>query len=191
MRTIALLLIFACFTTMSVSAQSEETLFSNSHLDLSGAWGSATYNFSSFGDDWTLIRGGYGGIEFNRDIFIGYGRYETRERAIIDQGTKEFGMNYNGLLLGIAPNSIRAIHPRFTFLTGSGRVWTKEDDERERVFVFQPSAGVEFNVFQWFRVGFEAGYRFTGDSKRHELTSGDLSTPFAQIELRFGLSWGD
>jgi hypothetical protein len=190
MRTIALLF-FACLATIGLQAQSEETLFSNSRLNLSGAWGSAAYNFSSFGDEWTLIRGGYGGVEFNRDIFIGYGRYETRDRAIIEDGFKNFDLRYNGLVLGIAPNAVKAIHPRFTFLTGSGKVWTEEDDERDRVFVFQPSAGVEFNVFQWFRLGFEAGYRFAGDSDRHEISSGDLSTPFAQIELRFGLSWGD
>jgi len=47
--------------SLSLQAQSEETLFNSTNLRLSGIWGSATYNFSSFNnDDWTLIRGGYG-----------------------------------------------------------------------------------------------------------------------------------
>ena len=83
------------------------------------------------------------------------------------------------------------IHPRFTFIAGRGRVWTSDKDNSGRMFVFQPSAGFEFNVFQWFRLGFEGGYRFVGNSDRFNVTSGDLSTPFAQIEMRFGLSWGN
>lgn len=183
--------VVALLITAGLNAQSEETLFGNSGLRLSGAWGSAAYNFSSFNnDDWTLIRGGYGGLEFSRDVLIGWGGYRTKERVTGAEGTSDFNLRYHGPVVGIAPGSTRAIHPRFTFIAGTGKVWTNTETARDKVFVFQPSAGVEFNVFQWFRLGFEGGYRFVGASDRYDLSSGDLSAPFAQIELRFGLSWG-
>ena len=68
------LFVVCLFATLGLMAQSEETLFNQTNMRLSGAWGSAAYNFSSFnGEDWTLIRGGYGGVEFGRDLFIGWG----------------------------------------------------------------------------------------------------------------------
>jgi hypothetical protein len=178
--------------SLSLQAQSEETLFNSTNLRLSGAWGSATYNFSSFnGDDWTLIRGGYGGVEFGRDLFVGWGGYETRDKILLNEGAQELNFRYHGPVIGIAPNSVKMIHPRFTFLVGSGKVTVDEQPGTDRMFVFQPSGGLEFNIFQWFRLGFEGGYRFVGNSDKFDLTSGDLSAPFAQIEMRFGLSWGD
>lgn len=185
------LVIFALFLSTALMAQKEETLFNRTGLRLSGAWGSTAFNFSNFGDeDWSLIRGGYGGLEFSRDVLIGWGGYRTKERVQLPDGPESFRLRYNGPVVAIAPNSVKAIHPRFTFLTGGGRVWTNSENNADRVFVFQPSAGMEFNVFQWFRLGFDAGYRFVSDSDRFGLSNGDLSAPFAQVELRFGLSWG-
>lgn len=178
--------------TLGLAAQKEETLFNQTNLRLSGAWGSATYNFTSFGgEDWTLTRGGYGGVEFGRDLFLGWGGYETRDQIDLGDGKNGLNFRYHGPIVAILPNSTKMIHPRFTFLTGTGKVWTDEDPDRDRTFVFQPSAGFEFNIFQWFRLGFEGGYRFVGASDQFGLTSGDLSAPFAQVEMRFGLSWGD
>lgn len=191
MKSLQLLIVFL-IATVSLSAQREETLFNQTNLRLTGAWGSAAHNFSSFnGEDWTLIRGGYGGVEFGRDLFIGWGGYETRDDINFNDGDGDFNFRYHGPVIGIAPNSVKMIHPRFTFITGSGRVWTTDKGDSDRMFVFQPSAGFEFNVFQWFRLGFEGGYRFVGNSDKFDLTSGDLSAPFAQIEMRFGLSWGN
>jgi hypothetical protein len=110
---------------------------------------------------------------------------------VIGEDDPKLNFRYHGPVIGIAPNSIKMIHPRFTFITGSGKVWNDENDLTDRMFVFQPSAGFEFNVFQWFRLGFEGGYRFVGSSDLLNLASGDLSAPFAQVEMRFGLSWGD
>lgn len=189
----SLQIVVICLLTIgSLTAQSEETLFNKTNLSLSGAWGSAAYNFSSFnGEDWTLIRGGYGGVELGRDLFLGWGGYETRDKFAINDGDPNFNFRYHGPVIGIAPNSVKMIHPRFTFITGSGKVWNDENNQSDRMFVFQPSAGFEFNVFQWFRLGFEGGYRFVGSSDKFNLESGDLSAPFAQVEMRFGLSWGN
>lgn len=192
MKTLQLLLALL-LTTVALNGQKVETIFNQTDLRITGAWGTAAYNFSSFnGDDWTLIRGGMGGVELNRNLFLGWGGYETRDEIPTDVGTTSANLRYNGPVVSFSPNSTKLIHPRFTFLTGRGKASLTEGDAgTDRMFVFQPSAGLEINVFQWFRVGFEGGYRFVGESTKLNLTSGDLSAPFAQIELRFGLSWGN
>jgi len=49
---------------------------------------------------------------------------------------------------------------------------------------------LEVNVLEWFRLGAEAGYRFITDVDVQNLDSSDFSTPFVQLQLRFGFSWG-
>jgi hypothetical protein len=186
------IVILLLFASVALSAQKEETLFNQTRLGLSGAWGSAAYNYTSFNsDNWTLFRGGYGGVEFGRELFVGWGGYETAESFSVNDSEPEFNFRYHGPVISLSPNATKMIHPRFTFITGTGRLWSNEDDGRDRMFVFQPSAGFEFNIFQWFRLGVEGGYRFVGNSDRYNLDGGELSAPFAQVELRFGLSWGN
>jgi hypothetical protein len=66
----------------------------------------------------------------------------------------------------------------------------RKNNEVDRIFAVQPTAGIEINVFRWFHVGLEGGYRFISDSNVEGLTDSDLSGPFGQATLRFGWSWG-
>lgn len=187
MKTYKLLLACAfCLMTAMLFGQREETLFGRTG-GLTGAWGAPVYNYAQFGEDWVYIRGGYGGLEFGRTLFLGWGGFKTRENVNIE-GVDPFRFRYGGFILGVAPNSYRSLHARFNLLTGGGRL-DMADGERDRVFVMQPSAGVEVNIFQWMRLGLEGGYRFVMDSDVPALNTADLSAPFFQIDLRFGFSW--
>lgn len=186
MKNLMLTLICACLMTTALNAQRGETLFDD--LDMTGVWFSWDYNFSYFDEDYTYVRGWDFGLEFNEDFTMGWGWYNFRDNASIDGAAADFDMKYNGFILGIAPRSHRALHPRITILTGQGRVWL-EDDDRDRVFVLQPSAGLEVNVFKWFRVGLEGGYRLVAGNDLPGVADGDLSAPFGQLDLRFGISW--
>ncbi len=173
----------------SINAQRDETLFGNNKLGLSGAWGTITYNYSFFNnDDFTYARGGSGGLEFGNTVFIGYGGYHFREDAR-PSGVQNFNLRYNGLILGVTPFANKVVHPRLAVLGGGGRV-RLEDRRSDRVFVLQPSVGLEINVFQWFRIGAEGGYRFISNAKLPGISNNDISSPFAQLDLRFGGSWG-
>lgn len=172
----------------TLSAQRDETLFGKNGFDLSGAWGSAIYNYSFFDKDYVYTRGGNIGLEFGNDFFLGYGWSDFREDANV-QNLPSFKLKYNGFILGIAPYSQKAIHPRITLLTGGGRV-KLGDGESDRVLVFQPSAGLEINVFRWFRFGAEGGYRLIANENLAGLDASDISSPFVQLDLRFGFSWG-
>lgn len=186
MKNTLLTLVCALMAVTSLSAQRGETLFDD--LDMTGVWFSWDYNFSYYEDDYSYVRGWDFGLEFNEDFTMGWGWYNFRDEPNIDGTTERFDMKYNGIVLGIAPRSDRAFHPRLGFLAGSGRVWL-EDNDRDRVFVFQPSGGFEVNVFRWFRVGLEGGYRLVAGNDLPGVADSDLSAPFGQLDLRFGISW--
>ena len=54
----------------------------------------------------------------------------------------------------------------------------------------QPSAGVEINVFRWFRLGLEGGYRFVNDNDIAAIQDTQIEGAYGQASLKFGFSWG-
>ena len=76
------------------------------------------------------------------------------------------------------------------FQIGGGKLKLEDIGESERVFIVQPSGGVEFNIFSWLRFGAKGGYRFVSDVDTEGLENADVSSPFAQINFKFGFSWG-
>ncbi len=187
MKNSILIPLLCLFFSGSLMAQREETLFGRNGFGLTGAWGAATYNYSFFDEDYVYNRGGNFGLEFGNNFFVGYGWSRFKEQAN-PEGLRNFRMRYNGVVLGISPNASKAIHPRLAMLLGGGKVFLEDGDD-DQVFVFQPSAGLEINVFQWFRLGLEGGYRLVGNENIAGLTAEDISAPFAQIDLRFGFTW--
>ena len=187
MKPTSLILLFCFVLTYNANAQTE-TIFGYRGLRLTGAWGMTTVNLSAYDNDFYLYRGGAGGVEFNRSLLVGWGRQELREDVPIEGTTDDFTLRYDGLYLGFSPNSRRAIHPMVNFLVGGGRVRIN-DNVSDRVLVLQPGAGLEINVLKWFRIGLEAGYRFVGNDDLADLDSEDLSSPYGQINFKFGMSW--
>ncbi|GAB5553400.1 MAG: hypothetical protein Sapg2KO_29910 [Saprospiraceae bacterium] len=181
-------IVFFLLVALSINAQREETLFGS--LDMTGAWYTSTQNFSFFEDDSQYFGGGSVDLEFGKSLYIGWAWNRMRDDALIvgDDGTESFRLRHNGLNLAYAPNSNSLIHPRFGVYAGGGRLEI-EGDSRDRVFGVTPSIGAELNIASWFRLGLEGGYRFITDVDARGLDSADFSTPFAQIQLRFGFSW--
>lgn len=174
---------------LSLTAQKEETLFNSADIRISGIWGSIDYNYSFFDEEYAYARGFNIGIEVSRSIFIGFARNSFREEPATGPDGRRIDLHYDGLLLGYAPNSERLLHPRVSFFAGGGRA-TLEGIDDDAVYVLKPSVGLELNATQWFRIGLEGGYRFVTYNDIPELSAGDLSSPFVNIALRFGLSWG-
>lgn len=177
-------------SALSLSAQEEQTLFNSTDIRLSGIWGSIDHNYNFFEDEYAYARGFNIGIEVSRSIYVGYARNSFRQEPATGPDDRRLDLHYDGLLLGYAPNSERLLHPRFQFFAGGGRAIVEGVDE-DPVYVLKPSAGVELNATQWFRVGIDAGYRFVTYDDIPEYNSSDFSSPFVNIALRFGLSWGD
>lgn len=188
MKTRCFSLAIALLTTLSLFGQRQETLFDSYDTFFSGIWGGTTLNYSAYENDWKFSRGGYIGLEFGRTVVLGYSRLEAQEDIVIGEDETRFDMKMGGFLVAIKPNSRNVIHPRINIITGRGRI-TMEDGGRDRVFVFQPSVGVEMNIFTWFHIGLDGGYRLIADAELPGFENSDFSTPFAQVEFRFGLSW--
>jgi hypothetical protein len=175
----------------------ERTLLGD--LDLSGIWAGPTYNYTSTGNDWALMRGGFGGLEFSNEFFIGYGGWSNREDFTVDEpdaNSPVFNFRHSGLILAYTPFSDNAIHPRITGVFGPGRFELLDDsnqpvadDRSDRFLVGQATIGVELNLFQWFRLGIDGGYRFASGIQNLNVTDQDLSGTFVQLEARFGFSW--
>lgn len=174
----------------SVFSQRDETVFGRSGLRISGVWGGSTTNFTEIGDDLTLLSGGYGGLEFNKTVFIGWGGYGGGDDITIGQETKDLDIYYTGPIVSFTPAAWKVVHPKITFMGGSGRM-RLDNGNRDRIGVFQPSGGLEINIFRWCRVGAEAGYRFITDVRDDQLVNNkDLSGLFGEVKLKFGWSWG-
>jgi hypothetical protein len=167
-------------------AQKDETLIGKTGLHLSGIWGGTHIGLSGLNGDNHGMGGGFFGLEFNKALTIGYGGVNSTEST---DYTGQFGLDYGGLLIGYTYLSHKVIHPRASFLIGSGKLKFKGDAD-DTIFVVQPSAGAEVNVFKWFRLGLEGGYRFVSNTSLPEPDDEDVSSPFIQMSLRFGWSWG-
>jgi hypothetical protein len=167
----------------------QETLFENANLNLSGFWFSSVHNFSFYERDAGWHRGGSVGLEFGRSLLLGYAWNNLRDDVPFGDGSNTFRLRQNNFLLTLTPNAMKVAHPIVNVQTGGGRLRLSDGDS-DRVFVFQPSGGVELNLFRWFRLGMEGGYRFVSGVGIPGVSSRDVSAPFGQINLRFGYSWG-
>jgi hypothetical protein len=174
----------------------ERTLLGD--LDLSGAWGGPTYNYSSTGDDWALMRGGFGGLEFSEEFFLGYGGWKNREDFTTNEVSAispEFDFKHSGLIIAYTPFSDNAIHPRISAIFGPGKMEITDNFNNEgvgqsdRFLVGQATVGLELNLFQWFRLGVDGGYRFASGVENEFVTANDIGGAIVQVEARFGFSW--
>lgn len=178
----ALLAVVAITTT---SAQKERTIGNG----LSGIWGGPKYQYATFGETASLMRGGSFGFEFGKSLYAGWSHYRLIEDLDWDQlQTQPFEFESYGGNLGYSFKSYKAIHPVLTLDVSRGRI--RSNGSVDRVLVMQPSAGVEINIFRWLHLNLEGGYRFVGDTNIEGLSDDKLSGAFAQASFKFGWSWG-
>ena len=177
-------------STLTLSAQKEETIFNSTDIRIFGIWASIDHNYNFFEEEYGYARGFNIGIEVSRSLYIGYARNNFRQEPVTGPESRPLDLNYEGLLLAYTPNAERVIHPRIGFFAGGGKA-SVENVGEDNVYVLKPSVGIDLNATQWFRLGLEAGYRFVTYDDLPGYDSSDLSSPYVNIALRFGLSWND
>ena len=108
-------------------------------------------------------------------------------------------VSHGGLWIGVTPLQDKAIHPYFSTRMGWGKthfdeidILTGDKDEiADNIFVLTPEAGIEVNIFSFFRIALSANYRFVeGLEPGGPLTDDDLQKFTGVITLRFG-AFGD
>ncbi|MFN0035594.1 MAG: hypothetical protein ACKVUS_11040 [Saprospiraceae bacterium] len=191
-HTKSVFLALALFTSLSsLFAQKEQTVMGSRGLGFSGIWGGWKHQLTPFdgSDNPSYMTGGFFGLEFGKSLLVGWGHYNLVDEFKWDNiENQAFDLKWNPLVLGYGFKNYKPIHPQIGVELGRGKV--KFGGQDDRIFVVQPSAGVEINVFRWFHVGLDGGYRFVSDSKFPNLSDEALSGWFGQASLKFGFSWG-
>ena len=186
MKTTYISFLILLFSAISLVAQRDETVFGKGGIGLTGVWGGTVNTMSNFDDNYDLSDGGFFVFEINKNFLIGwtgYGSDFTTGNGV------EAKITNNDLLLGYAFRSYKSLHPILYLQTGGGKLEI-EGEDRDNVFVVQPAVGLETNIFRWFRLGVEGGYRFTTNVDTPSYSDEDLSGAFIGLRLKFGWSWG-
>lgn len=187
MKKYLLATVGALFIVTGLFAQGDQTVLGKAGLGWTGVWGGFTTGLTAFEDDYALTKGGFGGLEFGRKLLIGWGGFHTKEPN--DNFNSQYDLKYNGLILGYAVQSDKVIHPEFKLLVGGGDAEIVGEGS-DRVFVVQPSAGIEVNVFKFFRFGLDGGYRFVTNTDIPNVQETDFSSFYGELKFKFGLTWG-
>lgn len=186
MKKLMSIIAIAFFAT-TIFAQREQTIIGDSGWGFSGAWGGWSYNYGQINKNNQQFNGGTWALEFGKKFYIGGLHYDA---AYNQNGSTAFNMRVNNLLLGFTPMSYRPIHPVISVALGNGRLTQETSEVRDRVFVVQPQAGIEFNVTRWCHIDAQVGYRFVSDTQFLNLSDSNLSGVYGQVNLKFGYSWG-
>ncbi len=189
MKNVLFVFIAFLFFTTTTHAQKDETLFNQTGIRLTGVWGGPSYDVSRIGDENIVHRGGQFGFEFNKSILVGWRNVNLEDQITFEEGSRVTDLDYNTFMLGYAMKPHRVFHPQFMLAAGAGDI-NIAGEGRDRVVVIEPSAGVEINVFRWFRIGLNGGYRIFTGTDFANLNDGDLSRPYGEIKFKFGWSWG-
>jgi hypothetical protein len=179
--------LFVLAAAGAAQAQRERTIFNS--YSLSGIWGGSKHQVAQFGNNsQSYINGGFIGLEFGKALFVGFS-HQSIENTKWDQlQNQNFDLDWRGATVGYGFGKHKAIHPIVNVDFGRGKA--RLNNSVDRVWVVQPAAGIEINVFRWLHLGLEGGYRFVNDSTLEGLDDTQLSGAFGQASLRFGWSWG-
>jgi hypothetical protein len=192
--------IVICFllSATAVFAQKDETMFSD--IDRIGGWGAPLFEYTNLNKDVEVVSGGGGALVLNDFYLGGYGM-GTSSLFLNGEGQTDQSLKFKhgGFWLGYTPIQHRVVHPYLSVRLGWGKANYEEKDssgqtlskDRSSIFVTTPEAGLEVNVFSFFRIAATASYRWAnGFDPAGGFGEDDLSGFGATLTLRFG-GFGD
>lgn len=185
-------LIVLCFFAFQGFSQSQ-TLFSD--VDEVVGFGGPIVEFSAFKGEVIPAIGGGGGV-FLDDFFIGgygIGGLDFRD-ASVDLENYRMKLSHGGFWLGYNHNQDKVLHVFASAKLGWGDIDVKYigtgGKPSDNIFVIQPEAGVEVNLFRWFKLAGTVGYRaVTGVNEIETHSNSDFSGMVGTLTFRFG--WFD
>lgn len=189
MKKISLIVFHLILVVSVLSAQKEETLFGKTGLKITGAWGGPAFGTTFFENETAVTRGTFWMLEFNDVISAGFGNERTFESVQLIEGeVGKYDFKHNGFHVSFYPQTEKVLHPTFGFMLGGGEL-NDNQGTKDGLFVVQPTAGLEVNVFKWWKVGVDGGYRIVTRVSLPGVENEDLSAFFINLKLRFGFSW--
>lgn len=177
------------FFSLSGFSQQEKTLLSRQSLKSSGGWGGYRMQLTKIAGQTVQVSGFHLTGEYNRSLLIGYNfNFVSNYVPTTFNGEeRSLRLNWHSLQLGYEIAAHRSIHPVLDMDFGLGRVKVR-DVGKDAIFVLSPSAGIELNLYRWFHLSLEAGYRWVSDVRIGNLSESDFSGAFGQISFKFGWS---
>ena len=169
-------------------------------------YGALTSTYSKFNNEDALFLGAYGGWMLEHKLMLGVGGHYlvTKHNGIgINTETNkrnELKMGYGGLVVEYTFFENKIVHATAKSLVGFGIVtngskgrydeetgesWRSDDESG--FFAFEPSINVEVSVTKWFRVSAGGGYRLIRSADIVGLSNSDMSSPTANVTLKFGV----
>ncbi|HFA49102.1 MAG TPA: hypothetical protein ENJ95_08800 [Bacteroidetes bacterium] len=186
----------ALFFATALFSQNDETLFS--HVDRIGAFGGPIIEYADLSGDVETSTGGGGALVLN-DFFIGgygHGTSELNKSFQAENLKERVKFKHGGFWLGYVPVQHKVIHPYTSLKMGWGKARFRKseignnetvDEFKDNIFVLTPEAGIELNVFSFFRISATANYRLvSGIDKLDNFSDSDFSGFGAVLTLRFG-----
>jgi hypothetical protein len=178
---------FAAFVAAQLVAQRDETLFNRSHRG--GFFVSPLVEYSDFDANLTTsVGGGLGFVAGN--LFLGaYGLGVTDYDNLLSDDFDRLDMGHGGFWVGYVYPQTKALHLFTSVKAGWGAVNIDFDSEdyEDAFFALTPEAGIEVNVFSWFRIAATAGYRFmNGLDDSTDFDKDKLQTMTGTLTFRIG-----
>ena len=206
----SIMLMVAIILTSALSAQEkkddQETFFGGKDVTF-GGYGGPEIRVTQINKEPGLIVGGRGGVIISHVLSIGgagYGLVTTHPiknyfNSSSSDTTVYFRMGYGGLLVSCFFEPSRKIHVTTNLVIGAGGAaytrswglmnnhsWGSGDFESTAFFIMEPTVGVEFNIFSFFRIEANAGYRYTYGIDLSRTKSSDVNGLSAGLTFKFG-----
>lgn len=195
MKNLILTFTALCFAYITLNAQGTQTLFGRARSV--GAFGGplVEYHYSSNGD-LDVLAGGGGALIINDFWIGGYGVGSAPSSVFDIPDIQSLEFAHGGLWLGGTYKPHHLIHFFSSVKLGWGAVGIEFNDDDftydDDVSVIQPEAGLEVNVFRWFRVAGTASYRFVdGISSNSGLDPDGFNGVGFNLTFRFGFFGGN
>ncbi len=145
--------------------------------------------YSNLQDNWNTSVGG--GLAFVAgDFFIGAYGLGMIEDDLFDSDFERLDMGHGGFWIGYTTPQHKALHLFSSLKAGWGAVNIDFDnnfDYDDSFFAITPEAGLEVNVFNWFRIAASVGYRFmNGLDDSPNFNQDDLESMTGTLTFRIG-----
>ena len=202
-----LFLIAVLFSSVSLYAQNlAESKLQTRGKNTHSGYGALTTNYSKFNGENAMFVGAYGGWLINHKLMLGLaGQYLVTQHDGFGFNTEtnkenELKMGYGGLMVEYTFFEKRKIHATANSIIGFGVITNGSDGgydpetgeswrsvDESGFLAFHPSVNVELDVTKWFRISAGGGYRVIASSNVKGLSDSDLSSPTANVTLKFGV----
>lgn len=194
------------YTDSKLTSDDEVKALLSKGKEMTG-FGNIDFRISQVKGGQALLIGGYGGLLLNKNVMFGVGAYgfaaNTGFEGIdplsnVEKDLTLYG-GYGGLLLGFKIASKEIVHLSVPILIGAGHLDVSDDNyfdsykddtkynlESSAYFAVEPSALLEINISQHFRLGLGAGYRVVRGLSLENVEDADLSGFSGVISFQVG-----